>query len=112
MFYLISDTDINTWFVDMDPHSLVPPCDEADAAAIALLPEFQNIPPSSVDGGGQSPVSVQGRLKRSVNFWECELEASEFVLGIIWSGYRLPFIRFPPPVCMTSPCSGKLSICV
>ena len=44
--------------------------------------------------------SVQGRLKCRYVFWETELEASEFVLGIVRSGYRLPFVRFPPFVCM------------
>ena len=48
----------------------------------------------------QGPVSVQGRLKKCKKFWEERLEASEFVLGIIRSGYRLPFVRLPPPVCM------------
>ena len=50
----------------MDPHSLIPPCYEAGAAAIASQPDVRNILSSSVDGGGQSPVSVQGRLRRSV----------------------------------------------
>jgi hypothetical protein len=53
-----------------------------------------------VTRGGAAPVSVQGRLKSRVSFWENTLNTSDFVLGIIKDGYRLRFIRFPPPVCM------------
>ena len=51
-------------------------------------------------GNKQCSVSVQGRLKSRYDFWRTDLEASEFVLGVVRSGYRLPFIRFPPSVCM------------
>ena len=79
----IPDYKTNGLFVDMDPHSLAPPCYEVGVGAMS-----------------EAPVSVQGRLKRSILFWEIELDPSSFVLGIIRSGYRLPFIRFPPSVCM------------
>ena len=42
--------------------------------------------------------SVQGRLKKHASFWLNELEASKFVRDIITSGYRLPFIKFPPSI--------------
>jgi hypothetical protein len=45
-------------------------------------------------------VSALGHLKSRVSFWENTLDASDFVLGIIEDGYRLPFIRFPPHVSM------------
>ena len=89
--------------MDMDPHSLVPPYFAADVeAALASQSDFMNVPTHShaADQVDQGPVSVQGRLKKCTKFWEDELEAPEFVLGIIRSGYRLPFIRLPPPVCM------------
>ena len=57
-------------------------------------------PTASVAEYEQCPLSVQGRLRGRYDFWKKELEASEFVLGIVHSGYRLPFIRFPPSVCM------------
>ena len=82
--------------MDMDPHTLVYPCHEASASQAVV----QHIPISSADVGDQGHLSVQGRLKQCVSFWEHELEASEFVLGINRSGYRLPFIRLPPAVCL------------
>ena len=89
--------------MDMDPHFLVPTYFAADVeAALASQSDFMNVPTQShaADQVDQGPVSVQGRLKKCIKFWEEELEASEFVLGIIRSGYRLLFIRLPPPVCM------------
>ena len=67
-------------------------------------------PLPSVVMDDEGPVSVQGRLKRCVSFWESSLEASEFVLGILYSGYRLPFITFPPSACMRSHHSALESV--
>ena len=44
------------------------------------------------------PLSVQGRLRERASFWEQDLEASQFVLDIITSGYKLPFITYPQPM--------------
>ena len=44
------------------------------------------------------PISVQGRLREYSPFWVQGLEASQFVLDIVRTGYRLPFITFPPPL--------------
>ena len=41
--------------------------------------------------------SVQGRLKQHSVFWENTLAASKFILDIIRTGYKLPFIKFPIP---------------
>lgn len=92
----VSDCDASVWFVDMDIHSLVPPCFEPSVMAIAPLSgDHHGTNTESIDGGSEAPMSVQSRLKSCVSFWENRLEASDFVLGIIKDGYRLPFIRFP-----------------
>lgn len=97
----VSDCDASVWFVDMDMHSLFPPCFEPSVMALDPLSGVNYSTKSEcIAGGGEAPVSVQGRLKNCVSFWENTLEASDFVLGIIKNGYRLPFIRFPPSVCM------------
>ena len=93
--FIVSDVDPNPWLVDMDPHSLTPPYHEAAPTSVELYDST-----ASEAGNKQYPLLVQGRLKCRYVFWETELEASEFVLGIVRSGYRLPFIRFPPSVCM------------
>ena len=96
-----SDYDTSVWFVDMDMHPLFPPCFEPSVMAIyPLSGGHYGTSSKCISGGSEAPVSVQGRLKSCVCFWENTLEASDFVLGIIKDGYRLPFIRFPPPVCM------------
>ena len=41
--------------------------------------------------------SVQGMLEKHSSFWRDELKVSEHILGIVSSGYKLPFIRFPKP---------------
>lgn len=41
--------------------------------------------------------SVQGRLKLHSEFWETALVPSKFILDIIKTGYKLPFIKFPTP---------------
>ena len=88
--------------MDMDPHSVDPPYFMADVGAgLASQADLVNaLAQSCAAELVQAPVSVQGRLKKCLKFWEERLQASEFVLGIICSGYRLPFIRLPPPVCM------------
>ena len=97
----VSDCDAGVWFVDMDIHSLVPPCFEPSVMATAPLSgDHHGTNIESIFGGTEAPMSVLGRLKSCVSFWENTLEASDFVLGIIKDGYRLPFIRLPPPVCM------------
>ena len=92
----VSDYETNGLFVDMDPHSLVPPCCEVGVGAMS---DFQRISASLM------------ALKRSILFWENELEPSSFVLAIIHSGCWLPFIRFlsigvyaKPSVCLKEPC--------
>ena len=45
-----------------------------------------------------SSVTVQGRLKEHSHFWLTELEASNFVRGIVQHGYRIPFLSRPAPV--------------
>lgn len=92
---LISDVNPHSWFVDVDPHSLIPPYHEAASVSVELCD-----PAASVAEYDQCPLSVQGRLCGRYDFWKKELEAPEFVLGIVHPGYRLPFIRFPPSVCM------------
>ena len=86
----------------MDPHSLIPLCFEPSVVASASLFSDRDGPRlERVVGDDKEPVSAQGRLKlKIVCFWMNTLKASEFVLGIIRSGYRLPFIRFPPSVCV------------
>ena len=44
------------------------------------------------------PLSVQGRLREDARFWEEKLEVSSLVVEIVTTGYRLPFILFPPPL--------------
>ena len=42
-------------------------------------------------------VSVQGRLKEHSDFWLTELEASDFVKGIVQHGYLIPM----PSTCIS-----------
>ena len=44
-----------------------------------------------------SKLSVKGRLKTSIEYWRF-IGAPEFILDIIWNGYKIPFITTPPPV--------------
>ena len=46
-----------------------------------------------------SSVTVQGRLKEHSDFWLTELEASNFVRGIVQHGYRSPFYQVIPDGC-------------
>ena len=52
------------------------------------------------------PLSVQERLREHSSFWEQDLEASQFVLDIITSGYKLPFITYPQPMIAKNHCSA------
>ena len=45
---------------------------------------------------------VKGRLSAAVDFWKSTLNAPEFVVDIITRGYRLPFMRYPPPCFLAS----------
>ena len=40
--------------------------------------------------------SVNSRLRGQLAFWRDILEAPEFVLSMIETGYRLPFVQYPP----------------
>ena len=42
-----------------------------------------------------STISVKGRLKSHLHFWENVLESSQFVTCMIREGYRLPFSEYP-----------------
>ena len=44
---------------------------------------------------GQKSIIVKGRLKKHVKFWQ-DIGASEFILDVINSGYKLPFYSNPP----------------
>ena len=48
-------------------------------------------------GHVKPPEGVQGRLKLNYHYWKYELKASEFVLDVIDSGYKIPFVFNPPP---------------
>lgn len=96
MYYLISDVGAYVWFIvyglwfmHMDPHSLVPPYFTADVGAdLASQADIVNaLPQSCAAELVQAPVSAQGRPKKCLKFWEEKLQVSEFVLGIICSGY-------------------------
>ena len=84
----------------MDPHSLLPPYHEPGEESIASVPQLRSESGAGVVVKEHASLTVQGRLSSRASFWEDTLEASEFVLGVVRFGYRLPFIRFPPPVCM------------
>ena len=48
IYYSISDVGAYVWFMDMDPHSLVPPYFVADVeAALASQSDFMNVPTQS-----------------------------------------------------------------
>ena len=87
MYYLISDVGAYV----MDPHSLyiAPPYFTADVGAgLASQADLVNaLPQSCAAELVQARVFVQGRLKKRLKFWEEKLQPSEFVLGIIHSGY-------------------------
>lgn len=45
---------------------------------------------------GNVPVSVRGRLRKSVQFWR-EIDAPRFIVDTIEFGYKLPLLQIPPP---------------
>ena len=98
----------NVWLVDMDPQSLVPPHVEVGGEAISACVDVSG---ASSDGVNQSSlVSVQGRLKKCISFWEIELDPSEFVLGIIRSA-----LCQTPTRCMYEQsllCTRECNICL
>ena len=51
----------------------------------------------SESGHVKPPEGVQGRLKSCYHYWKYELKASDFVLDVIDSGYKIPFVFTPPP---------------
>ena len=59
-------------------------------------------------------LSVQGSLRERSKFWKEELEASQFVLGIVTNGYLLPFIALPQEMVAKNHSSAlkKIKICV
>ena len=80
----------------MDPHSLAPCLMESVMQLECLLAGEHS---DSRAVSEQAVVSVQGRLRKCSRFWTDKLEASQYVCDIITSGYRLPFLVFPPAVC-------------
>jgi hypothetical protein len=46
---------------------------------------------------GSETISVKGRLRRNIKFWEANLQPSQFILNTIRFGYRLPFDSCLPP---------------
>ena len=49
--------------------------------------------------GDVLPISVQGQLREHSAFWLEELEVTNFVLGIVTEGCRLPFFGTSAPMC-------------
>ena len=45
---------------------------------------------------GDVPVSVRGRLRKSIQFWR-EIDSPRFIVDTIESGYKLPLLQIPPP---------------
>ena len=42
------------------------------------------------------PVSVRGRLRKSLQFWK-DIDAPRFIIDTIEFGYKLPLLQIPPP---------------
>ena len=49
------------------------------------------------DGNPSPPEGVQGKLKPQLTYWKTVLKASNFIVDVIESGYKIPFIFDPPP---------------
>ena len=64
-----------------------------------MSPSVEFEPASSSAMSQQPVISVKVRLRKSAKFWINDLQASKFVNDIVTSGYRLPFLAFPPAVC-------------
>jgi len=45
---------------------------------------------------GDDCLSVKGRLCGALNFWN-DIHVPQFILDVIESGYKLPFLQFPSP---------------
>ena len=43
-----------------------------------------------------TPPSVQGRLRKCIEFW-CSLEVSQFILNVISQSYKIPFFQILTP---------------
>ena len=50
---------------------------------------------------GDAPVSVSGRLRKSIQFWR-DIDAPRFIVDTIEFGYRLPLLQIPPPFVATN----------
>ena len=50
---------------------------------------------------GDVPVSVRGRLRKSIQFWR-EIDASRFIVNTTEFGYKLPLLQIPPPFVATN----------
>ena len=62
-----------------------------------------------VDSDYVPSISVKGRLRENSAFWLEELEASDFVRGIVTEGYRLPFFATPAPLCHRNHASALIN---
>ena len=50
---------------------------------------------------GNVPVSVRGRLRKSVQFWR-DIDAPRFIVDTIEFGYKLPLLQIPRPFVATN----------
>ena len=50
---------------------------------------------------GDVPVSVRGRLRKSIHFWR-DIDAPRFIVDTIEFGYKLPLLQIPPPFVATN----------
>lgn len=50
---------------------------------------------------GDVPVSVRGRLRKSIQFWR-EIDAPRFIVDTIEFGYKLPLLQIPPSFVATN----------
>ena len=50
---------------------------------------------------GDVPVSVRGRLHKSIQIWR-EIDAPRFIVDTIEFGYKLPLLQIPPPFVATN----------
>jgi hypothetical protein len=101
LFFIDYDM-IGNNMMQTDPHSLRPSVIEDVMQLELLASDKEHIVEFSEPDRylPEQPVtSVQGRLRKSSKFWTDELEASPFVIDMITSGYRLPFLALPPAVC-------------
>ena len=87
----------------VDPHSLSPPVVEGGMQLELLAAEELKASVTDFKSQNSLPekplVSVQGRLQNCSKFWVDEVKAPQFIIDVINTGYRLPFLAFPPAVC-------------